>query len=102
MSHNTTLTFTTLNVRGCGGSKSDSVLQNLRSSNAKIILPQETHLCSQDTINKISKNWDGKSFWSPRSPGRSGVAILHKKDFNFQLLDSKQDLEGRVMSILIS
>ena len=63
---------------------------------------QETHLCSQETIDKISKNWDGKSFWSPGSPGSSGVAILFKPDLNFQLLDSKQDLEGRVMSILIS
>ena len=42
MSHNTTLTFTTLNVRGCGGTESDLVLQNLCSSNAKIILLQET------------------------------------------------------------
>ena len=39
---------------------------------------------------------------SPGSPGSSGVAILLKPDLNFKLLDSKQELEGRVMSILIS
>ena len=91
-----------MNVRGCGGTKSDLALQNLRSSHAKIILLQETHLCSQETIDKISKNWDGKSFWSPGCPGSSGVTILLKPDLNFQLLDSKQDFEGRVMNILIS
>ena len=53
-------------------------------------------------MNKISKNWAGKSFWSSMSPGSSGIAILHKPDLNFQMLDSKQDLEGRVMRILIS
>ena len=36
------------------------------------------------------------------SPGSSGVAILLKPHLNFQLLDFKQDLEGHVMSILIS
>ena len=65
-------------------------------------MPKLFYFKKQETINNISKNWDGKSFWSPGSSGSSGVAILLKPDFNFQLLDSKQNLEGHVMSILIS
>ena len=99
MAHNTTLTFTTLNVRGCGGTKSDLVLQNLRSSHAKIILLQET----QETIDKISKNWDGKSFWSPGSPGRIGLSVSICFHWHvFSILDPRRDyliFVGRILAL---
>ena len=103
MTHNTTFSCATINVRSISGSnKSDQVLNHLKSYCADVFFLQGTHVYSTETIANLSKTWEGKSFWSPGSTHSSGTAILFKKNLNITPLNFKQDFEGRVMSVLVS
>ena len=103
MSHNAIFSCASLNVRSISGvRKGEQVLNHLKSFPADVLFLQETHVYSSETIEKLSRNWEGKSFWSPSSLNSSSTAILFKRHLNINILDFKQDFEGRVMSTLVS
>ena len=76
--------------------------KSLKSFPADVLFLQETHVYSSESIEKLSRNLEGKSFWLPGSLNSSGTAILFKKNLKFNLLDFKQDFEGRVINTLVS
>lgn len=103
MSHNTIFSCASLNVRSISGvRKSKQVLNHLKTFPADVLFLQGMHVYSSETIEKLSRNWEGKSFWSPGSLSSSGTAILFRRHLNINILDFKQDFEGRVMSTLVS
>ena len=75
--------------------------KSLKSFPADVLFLQETHVYSSESIEKLSRNLEGKSFWLPGSLNSSGTAILFKKNLKFNLLYFKQDFEGRVINTLV-
>ena len=60
------LKLISINVNELRDNKKRSVIFNwLKEKLFDICLIQESHCVSQDDVNTWSKEWKGKSFWSP-------------------------------------
>ena len=93
--------LSTLNVRGLGNdAKMNSIFDFAKNSRADFICLQETLAARPAVINSLRSKWAGKSFWSPALGKQGGVAVLISPKTDFEILQSKKDTSGRVLSIL--
>ena len=73
----------------------------LRAMPFDLFLLQETHL-TDFTHGKVwEKKWGGQCTWSSGSNRSAGVAVLIHSNSAAELVDSKTDLVGRVVTALI-
>ena len=71
------LKLATLNIRGFGDeTKRKKLFDYLNSASCDIWLLQETLVGKQTTIDKISNEWAGSSYWAPAVGKRGGVVLL--------------------------
>ena len=68
---------------------------------ADIILLQETHLVEFD-LNEVKKEWNVEFLIAGTSPNSKGVAIVINNSFEYQVLKSFSDPEGRFLILSLS
>ena len=74
-----------LNVRGFRNNlKRKKMLDWLKRKSNEIILLQETY-CTKDMEERVSKQWNGKIYYSHGSSHSKGVCIMIKNNFDFKL-----------------
>ena len=84
-----------LNVRGINKhSKRTSIFNWVKSQGFDIMLLQETFSSNEDE-NLWQTEWGGQTFWSHGSKHSRGVGILIKRGFDFEMLKTELDPEGR-------
>ena len=93
------LQFYCLNVRGAGNkTKRQSIFSWLKSKGNAIIFLQECH--SNLTSEEIWCNeWGNKIFFSHGQTNSKGVAILFSHKITFDIVNVKQDTDGRFLLI---
>ena len=97
-----TFSLATLNVAGIrGDDKRAKVFEYLRSLKHDFYLLQETHVQTED-VEKWSTEWGGPCFWNPGGKISRGVAIICNVSLDFEDLDVKRDLEGRILNLKLS
>lgn len=89
------------NVQGLGAfKKRREFFYYFHEKNIDIIYSQETH--STKACQKVWKSeWGGPIYFSHGTSNARGVAILFSRNLNFQLINTKPDLEGRALEIRI-
>ena len=92
----------TINIRGLNSTKLDLVASHMRNFNIDVCFVQETQVSSEKSIQSLSSQWDGRSFWSPALGRQGGVAVLFSRSFLGEITSWKRDSEGRVVSVLVS
>ena len=82
-----TIQTLTINIDGINNdNKRKDFFQILHNKTFDIIFIQETHT-KPEVINKIRKEWNGKSIWhSGSNPKNSGAAILFFKILKHRIL----------------
>ena len=92
-----------LNVNGLQDeTKRRNIFNFLRNQDCDIFLLQEVHAANLQECAKWTSEWEGQAFWSCGTSRARGVAILFKKNFNFNILYKNNDLEGRILSLCIN
>ena len=66
----------TINIRGLNSTKLDLVASHVRKLNVDVCSIQETQVSSEKSIQSLSSQWDGCSFWSLAFGHQGGVAVL--------------------------
>lgn len=90
-----------LNCRGLGNlQKRKDVFNYLHSKQYSIYCLQDTHFTGADR-NTIRSSWGYEAFFSPGRSDARGVAILFKNNFDFEVLESRCDDIGNLMSLKI-
>ena len=74
----------------------------MRNLNITVCFIPETQVSSEKSIKTLSSQWDGRSVGSPAPWRQGGVAILFSSSFVGEIGPWKRDLEGRVVSVLVS
>lgn len=93
------LKLCSFNVRGINDKKKRSdVFAWLKRKHCDIYLLQETH-STKDTENSWQSEWGYKMFFSSHSSNSRGVAILLNNTFEFSLIKTIADPEGRFILI---
>ena len=92
----------TINVRGLNDSaRRWNIFTSLKNVNCDFFCLQETR-CKADSIKQWSREWPGKSYWSPtKNVYSSGVAILVHPNCPCEIVEDKQDNDGRVISLRV-
>ncbi|KAJ8048947.1 hypothetical protein HOLleu_01465 [Holothuria leucospilota] len=95
--------FCTFNVNGLRDDlKRRRVLQFLKLFEFDIIFLQELHFNCNDDVLKFQREWGGRVFVSTSPSAHSaGVGIAFNPNFVCTVSQSRQDQEGRLISILI-
>lgn len=89
------------NVRGfVTHIKKRKILSALAKLNCAKALIQESHL-DENEANKLKRSWVGQVFTSSYTSKARGVLMLVHKKVNFQLIDTLQDSEGRIIGIRV-
>lgn len=84
-----------LNVKGlCSNEKRADVLHWLGKKTYDIFFLQETH-CSKKLMSNWKVHWEGECFLSEYSAASRGVAILMRKNFDYEIRNIDIDKEGR-------
>ena len=65
-----------VNVRGLNPDKLNLISEHFTRERLDFVCLQETMVSNKDSINDLSKKWNGPSFWSPAIGRRGGVVIL--------------------------
>ena len=74
----------------------------MRNCSIDVCFVQETQVSSEKSIQALSSQWDGRSFWSPALGRQGGVVTLFSSLFLGDISSWKKDSEGRVVSVLVS
>ena len=94
------LKLISINVNGMRDNKKRSVIFNwLKEKNFDICLVQESHCATQDDVNTWSKEWKGKSYWSPGTKMSRGVACLIKHNLDITIVHTDKDPNGRYLCV---
>ena len=92
------------NVRGLGNKlKCNQMLTWLKTQSYDICLLQETHL-TEEHIENIKKEWDGKVYLSRTKTNSEGVCILLSSNISVNVLKHEEIVAGRFqyMDIIIN
>ena len=91
-----------INVRGLNNpNKRTTIFHWLNSKTFDIICLQET-FCTNDNVKIISRDWEGPCFHSVSNSSHSkGVAILFKKDFQYDIVSHFHSDDGRKVLVNI-
>lgn len=92
----------TINIRGLNSVKLDLIASHLRNFNIDVCFVQETQISSEKSIQALSSQWAGRSFWSPALGRQGGVVILFSSLFLGDISSWKKDSDGQVVSVLVS
>ena len=98
------VTFNVLSIyaRGLGNPLNSNLLFDLiEKSNCDLCFVQETLVSSDENIKSLSRQWLGRSFWSPATGKQGGVVILISPKCSDEVVSWKKDSNGRIVSILI-
>ena len=86
-----------LNCQGLGQyDKINRVNVWMKQQKCQILFIQETHFVKEH-INKINQNCDADYFHSFGNSNWRGVSILISKQVEYSIIDTHQDLEGRML-----
>ena len=97
----TQIRITSLNVRGINNDvKRKDVLEYLTRLGSNIYCLQDIH-CSEKQQVDFKKDWDGEMIISCGTNYARGVAILFKRNFEFQILEIKQHILGNYVALKI-
>ena len=84
-----------LNVKGlCSNEKRADVLHWLAKKKFDIFVLQETH-CSKMLVSNWKLHWEGECFLTEYSTASRGVAILFRKNIDYEIRNIDIDKEGR-------
>ena len=94
------LKLVSLNVNGLhSNTKREKVFEYLGNLNADMYLLQETH-STPEAVKTWQTDWKGNSFWNSGPDFKSsGVAILLKQNQQFKILNTRNDNQGKTMSL---
>ena len=91
-----------LNVDGIrDDDKRARIFEYLKSLKYDFFLLQETHIQTED-IEAWSTEWGGPCFWSPGSNKSRGVGIVCNVSLDFEDLEVKRDMYGRLVNVKLS
>ena len=76
------------------------VLSYFRDTDSNIICLQDTHWIEKD-LKHIKSFWNGDCFISGSKTNARGVAILLKKDFEYQVISCQKDSEGNFINLIL-
>ena len=97
-----TFNVLSINARGLGNPLNSNLLFDLiEKSNCDLCFVQETLVSSDENIKSLSRQWLGRSFWSPVTGKQGGVVILISPKCSDEVVSWKKDSNGRIVSILI-
>ena len=89
------LKICSLNVRGLGDKlKRREMFNWLRRKKFSIYMLEEVH-CSENVISLWSAEWGYKALFSCCTSAKKGVAFLFNNNFDFQILRTYQEPNGR-------
>jgi exonuclease III len=95
-----TMNIATINVRGLNDpSKQHKFVSLCQVSEFDIVFVQETHIDTQAKALRFEYIWGGKIYWAFGTNCSAGVAIMFKPNFDFKLISSRCDTEGRIISV---
>ena len=80
--------------------KRADVLGYFRETDANIICLQDTHWVEKD-LKYIKSLWDGECYINGSKTNARGVAILLKKDFEYEVKSFQKDAEGNYISLTL-
>ena len=80
--------------------KRADVLGYFRETDANIICPQDTHWVEKD-LKYMKSVWDGECYINGSKTNARGVAILLKKDFEYEVKSFQKDMEGNYISLTV-
>ena len=80
--------------------KRADVLGYFRETDANIICLQDTHWVEKD-LEYINSLWDGECYINGSKTNARGVAILLKKDFEYEVKSFQKDAEGNYISLTL-
>lgn len=94
-----TIKMVSWNVRGLGHAvKRGKVFAHLKSLKADIMFLQETHIIATEQ-RRLRASWISQVYQSPFTSKARGVAILFRKNVQFQLASATTDPNGRYIMI---
>ena len=86
-----------LNARGLHSERRHTIYNWLNNNNVDICLLQETY-CTKRFSKQFDKGWQGKIIHSfSNSPHSRGVAILFRRNLDYELVSSFTDNDGRII-----
>ena len=80
--------------------KRQDVVNYLRDTKAGIICLQDTHLLEKD-IRDLKKIWNDDIFLNGKRSNSRGVAILIRKNFEYEVLEQNKDNEGNYLQLIL-
>lgn len=87
------------NVNGCGNfRKRKKIFYRFKDMKADIMLIQEMHSTPQ-TEQLWKTQWGGQIVFAHGESNARGVAIMFRRNFNTQIMETVSDQEGRVLAI---
>ena len=93
--------FISLNVRGLRNKeKRSQIFRWFKCQKADVIFIQETYWTS-DIENLIKNEWRGSCYFSHGSNHSSGVAILFDQKLNLEIIDVKQNNDGKMLLLKV-
>ena len=78
--------------------KRNSLFSHFWNTDIDIICLQETHLEST-LLHQVKSEWKLPLYWNPGTTNSCGVGILLNSYKNFQVLDTRRDSTGRVLTL---
>ena len=101
MKNKNILHICSLNCKGLQQSeKRKRLIEWSNQQKCDLLLMQETHF-TNDMLNKLNNEFNGKMFVSIGSSNSRGVAIWLKNNLNYKLIDEFTDSEGRLLLLNI-
>ena len=91
----------TINVQGLQDPKKRKlVFQTLKDTNYDIFALQETHSTQKD--HKSWQNeWGAETVWNSKSSQSGGTALIFHPNFDFELIFTEMDYDGRITRVTI-
>ena len=74
------------------------VLNYIQNTEANIICLQDTHLTELDSP-EVKTLWDGDFILNGRANNARGVAILFRKNFEYEIINQETDNEGNLLIV---
>ena len=97
----TNIHISSLNVRGLRNKeKREKIFTWLKDQSLSIIFLQETH-SSNEIMNIWEKQWGSKAYFSGNSSQSKGVAILINNNFNYNIIEYRDLMPGRLQTLEI-
>ena len=91
--------ISSVNVNGVNDKgKRNTIFTHLQNSNDDILFLQDRKASSKNIINQWFRKWDGP-YYSAGNDNSSSIAILFKKNFDFQVNKISEDQEGRFLLV---